>query len=189
MKNNAFARKLAIILGFFGISANFLGTLISLFTGLAHVSRAENFIIDTIVCFACTLILAFFFYYYCFKTKNYNRFIFVCITFCGFVTFTAMYIVTGNIVCGFPFYMMIIPVCYGFSLPVKKNQIFISYFKFDFLHCTLCSDFYSPIFSGPYNSFKHEHDSALYKFFCNIPFFIFCLLSCFKTIYETESKA
>lgn len=60
MKNNAFARKLAIILGFFGISANFLGTLISLFTGLAHVSRAENFIIDTIVCFACTLILAFF---------------------------------------------------------------------------------------------------------------------------------
>ena len=56
MQNNAFARKLAIILGIFGISANFLGTLISLITGLAHVSRAENFIIDTVVCFVCTLI-------------------------------------------------------------------------------------------------------------------------------------
>ena len=120
MQDNAFAKKLAIILGIFGISANFLGTLISLITGLAHVSGAENYIIDTIVCLICALILAYIFYYYCFHKIDYNRFNVVCITFCGFITFSAMYIVTGNIQCGFPFYMMIIPVYYGFSLLIKK---------------------------------------------------------------------
>lgn len=189
MKNNAFARKLAIILGFFGISANFLGTLISLFTGLAHVSRAENFIIDTIVCFACTLILAFFFYYYCFKTKNYNRFIFVCITFCGFVTFTAMYIVTGNIVCGFPFYMMIIPVCYGFSLPVKKIKFLLPISNLIFYIVLFVLTFTAPYFPGRTTLSNTSMIQHCTSFSVTYLFFIFCLLSCFKTIYETESKA
>ena len=148
MQNNAFAKQLAIILGIFGISANFLGTLISLITGLAHVSRAENFIIDTVVCFVCTLILAFIFYYYCFKTKNYNRFNFVCITFCGFVTFTAMYIVTGNVMCGFPFYMMIIPVYYGFSLPVKKINFFFPISNLIFYNVLFVLTFTAPYFPG-----------------------------------------
>ena len=122
IQNDAFAKQLATILGIFGITANFLGTLISLITGLAHVSGAENFIIDTLVCFTCAIILLFIFIYYCFKKKDYNRFNFIAITFCGFVTFTAMYIATGNLSCGFPFYMLIIPMYYGFSIPVRKTS-------------------------------------------------------------------
>ena len=145
MQDNAFAKKLAIILGIFGISANFLGTLISLITGLAHVSGAENYIIDTIVCLICALILAYLFYYYCFHKKDYNRFNVVCITFCGFITFSAMYIVTGNIQCGFPFYMMIIPVYYGFSLPIKKIS-----FSLPILNLILYIILFVLTFTAPY---------------------------------------
>ena len=145
MQNNAFAKQLALILGIFGISANFLGTLISLITGLTHVSRADNFVIDTIVCFACALVLAFIFYYYCFKKKNYHRFNFVAITFCGFITFTAMYIYTGNMLCGFPFYMLIIPVYYGFSLPIRKRT-----FAFPILNLIFYDTLFVLTFKAPY---------------------------------------
>ena len=148
MQNNAFAKQLAIILGIFGISANFLGTLISLITGLAHVSGAEDFVLDTIVCLVCALILVFIFYYYCFHKKNYNRFNFVCITFCGFVTFAAMYIVTGNVQCGFPFYMMIIPIYYGFSLPVKKINFSLPILNLIFYDFLFIMTFKAPFFPG-----------------------------------------
>lgn len=148
MQNSAFAKQLAIILGIFGISANFLGTLISLITGLTHVSGAENFVLDTIVCLLCALILVFIFYYYCFKKKNYHRFNFICITFCGFITFSAMYIVTGNIQCGFPFYMMIIPVYYGFSLPVRKISFSLPILNLIFYLTLFVLTFKAPYFPG-----------------------------------------
>lgn len=148
MQNSAFAKQLAIILGIFGISANFLGTLISLITGLAHVSGAENFVLDTIVCLACALFLVFIFYYYCFRKKNYNRFNFICITFCGFITFSAMYIATGNIQCGFPFYMMIIPVYYGFSLPIKKYSFALPILNLLFYLTLFVLTFKAPFFPG-----------------------------------------
>ena len=148
MQNNAFARQLALILGIFGISANFLGTFISLITGLAHVSRAENFVLDTIVCLICALILVFIFYYYCFYKKNYNKFNVICITFCGFITFSAMYIVTGNVLCGFPFYMMIIPMYYGFSLPVKKISFALPLINLIFYNVLFVLTFIAPYFPG-----------------------------------------
>ncbi len=163
MQNNAFARQLAKILGIFGISANFLGTLISLFTGLAHVSGAENFIIDTLVCFACALILLFIFYYLYIKKKDYNKFNFVAITFCGYVTFTAMYIVTGNLRCGFPFYMMIIPLYYGFSLPVKRTSYTLPVLNLIFYNLLFILTFKAPYFPGrtiPSNANMIQYCSA-----------------------------
>ena len=148
MQNNAFAKQLAIILGIFGISANFLGTLISLFTGLAHVSGAENFILDTAVCFACTLVLALIFYLLCFRHKSYSKFNILSITFCGFVTFTAMYISTGNVICGFPFYMMIIPMYYGFSLPVRKRSFSLPILNLIFYNALFVLTFKAPYFPG-----------------------------------------
>ncbi len=148
MQNSAFAKQLAMILGIFGISANFMGTLVSFFTGLAHVSAAENFIIDTLVCLFCTIILAFIFFYFCFVKKEYDRFNFVAITFCGFVTFTAMYIVTGNLRCGFPFYMMIIPTYYGFSIPLKKTNFLLPVLNLIFYNVLFVLTFLSPWFPG-----------------------------------------
>ena len=120
MRESTFSKQLALILGYFGISANFGGSVVSLVTGLAGVTKAENYIIDSTVCFTCTFILLGIFIYLCFKKKDYDRFNFVAITFSGFISFPIMYITTGNLVCGFPFYMMIIPIYYGFSLPVNK---------------------------------------------------------------------
>ncbi len=148
MQNNTFARQLAMILGIFGISANFTGTLVSLFTGLAHVSAAENFVVDTLVCFSCTIILFFLFFYLCHVKKDYDRFNFVAITFCGFVTFTAMYIVTGNIRCGFPFYMMIIPTYYGFSIPLKKTNFLLPILNLIFYNLLFILTFLAPWFPG-----------------------------------------
>lgn len=148
MQNNVFAKQIATILGIFGISANFLGSLISLFTGLAHVSYAENFVIDTIVCMLCAVILFIIFFTLCIKQKNYTRFNFVAIIFCGFVTFTAMYIVTGNVQCGFPYYMMIIPVYYGFSLPVKKISYSLPVLNLIFYNVLFVLTFKAPYFPG-----------------------------------------
>ena len=148
MQNNAFAKQLAKILGIFGISANFLGTLISLITGLTHVSGAENFIIYTIVCLACAVILFLIFYFLYIKKHDYNKFNFVAITFCGFITFTAMYIVTGNVQCGFPFYMMIIPIYYGFSLPVKKISYSLPILNLIFYDVLFVLTFKAPYFPG-----------------------------------------
>ena len=124
MQNNAFAKQLATILGIFGISANFAGTRLSLISGLAHVSGTENYVINTLVCFFCTLSFSLIFYIFCIRKKDYFLFNAIAVNYCGFVTFTAMYIVTGNLICGFPFYMLIIPIYYGFSIPlVKKKNI------------------------------------------------------------------
>lgn len=148
MQNNAFSRQLALILGYFGISANLLGTIISLITGITNVSGAENYIVDTLVCLACTLVLAIIFFYYCFKKKNYHRFNLVAIVFCGFVTFTAMYIYTGNVQCGFPFYMMIIPVYYGLSLPVRKISLSLPTLNLIFYNVLFILTFEAPYFPG-----------------------------------------
>ena len=109
MQNNAFAKQLATIVGIFGICANLAGTLVSLISGLAHFGGSENFIIDTLVCFLCALLFFLFFFIFCIKQKNYNKFNGIAVAYCGFLSFPAMYIVTGNLICGFPFYMMIIP--------------------------------------------------------------------------------
>lgn len=148
MQNNAFAKQLAMILGIFGISANFLGTFISLITGLTHVSGAEDFVVDTIVCFSCALLLVYIYYYLCIKKKNYNKFNLAAITFCGFITFTAMYIATGNVQCGFPFYMMIIPIYYGFSLPVKKISFALPAANLVFYDVLFVLTFKLPFFPG-----------------------------------------
>lgn len=174
MQNNAFARQLAKILGIFGISANLLGTLISLFTGIAHVSGAENYIIDTLVCFACAVILVFIFYYLYIKKKNYIRFNYVAIIFCGFVTFTAMYIVTGNVQCGFPFYMMIIPAYYGFSLPVKRISHSIPIINLIHYNILFVLTFKAPHFPGRImisNSSVIQHCTA----FSVTYLFLFCV--------------
>ena len=121
MQNNAFSKQLATIVGIFGICANVAGTFVSLISGLAHVGGSENFIVDTLVCFFCALTFSLFFIFVCIKKKDYNRFNSIAVNYCGFITFPAMYIVTGNLICGFPFYMLIIPIYYGFSLPLKKK--------------------------------------------------------------------
>ena len=148
MQNNAFSRQLALILGYFGISANLLGTLISLITGITNVSGAENYIVDTLVCLACTIVLAIIFFYYCFKKKNYHRFNLVAIVFCGFVTFTAMYIYTGNVQCGFPFYMMIIPVYYGFSVTINKLKRWLPVLNYLLFLAMFILTFKAPFFPG-----------------------------------------
>ena len=121
MQKNVFARQLATTVGIFVICANVAGTFVSLISGLAHVGGSKNFIIDTLVCLICAITFSLFFYFICIKKKDYNRFNAIAVNYCGFITFPAMYIVTGNLICGFPFYMLIIPVYYGFSLPLKKK--------------------------------------------------------------------
>ncbi len=148
MSDSTFSRQLALILGYFGISANFAGTVVSLITGLAKVNKAENFILDSIVCFVCTLALAWIFYYYCFKTKKYGKFNFVAITFSGFISFPIMYMVTGNLICGFPFYMMIIPMYYGFSLPVNKISHGLPIANLVFFILIFVFTFKAPVFPG-----------------------------------------
>lgn len=148
MRDSTFSRQLALILGLFGITANAAGTVISLITGLAKVSKAENFIVDTIVCFVCTIILAAIFYVLCIKKKAYDKFNIISITFCGFVTFTAMYIGTGNFICGFPYYMMIIPVYYGLSWPIRRNSQFLPIFNLIYYIVVFVLTFKLPIFPG-----------------------------------------
>jgi len=148
MRESAFSKQLALILGYFGISANFAGTLISLFTGLSNVSKSENFILDSAVCFVCTIILVVIFYYQCFKYKNYDKFILITITFSGFVSFPIMYIVTGNLICGFPFYMMIIPIYYGFSLPISKLAHSLPFINLIYYISLFVLTFKAPFFPG-----------------------------------------
>lgn len=148
MQNETFAKQLATILGIFGITTNFIGAIISFITGLLHVSGAENFIVDSSVCFVCALILLFIFLYYCFKKKDYNRFNFIAVTFYGFVTFTAMYITNGNLRCGFPFYMLIIPMYYGFSMPLKKTSFFFPVANLIYYNLLFVLTFVAPFFPG-----------------------------------------
>ena len=74
MRESTFSKQLALILGYFGISANFGGSVVSLITGLVHMNRSENYVIDSCVCFLCTFILAGIFYYLCFRKKDYDKF-------------------------------------------------------------------------------------------------------------------
>ena len=148
MQNKAFAKQLATIFGIFGISANFLGTFISLITGLTHVSGAENFVLDTLVCLFCALILLILFIVLCLKKKNYNLFNLLSVIFCGYITFTAMYIVTGNVQCGFPFYMMIIPIYYGFSLPIRRISFSLPLGNLIFYNILFVLTFTAPSFPG-----------------------------------------
>ena len=148
MQNNAFAKQLATIVGIFGICANLAGTLVSLISGLAHFGGSENFIIDTLVCFLCALLFFLFFFLFCIKQKNYNKFNGIAVAYCGFLSFPAMYIVTGNLICGFPFYMMIIPVYYGFYLPLKKKNFVLPVLNLLFYDIIFLLTFFAPVFPG-----------------------------------------
>ena len=59
-----------------------------------------------------------------------------------------MYIATGNIQCGFPFYMMIIPVYYGFSLPIKKYSFALPILNLIFYLTLFVLTFKAPYFPG-----------------------------------------
>ena len=148
MQNNAFSKQLATIVGIFGICANVAGTFVSLISGLAHVGGSENFIVDTLVCFFCALTFSIFFFFVCIKKKDYNRFNSIAVNYCGFITFPAMYIVTGNLICGFPFYMLIIPIYYGFSLPLKKKFYIMPAINLIFYDALFILTFLSPVFPG-----------------------------------------
>ena len=148
MRDSTFSRQLALILGFFGISANFGGSMVSLLTGLAGVSKAENYIVDSAVCFLCTFILIIIFHYLCYVKKDYDKFNIVSITFSGFISFTAMYISTGNFICGFPYYMMIIPIYYGFSIPINKLSHALPISNLIFYDVLFILTFKAPYFPG-----------------------------------------
>lgn len=148
MRESTFSKHLALILGFFGIFANLGGTLVSFFTGIANVSKAQNWIVDASVCFTCTISLSLIFYYLCFVKKKYDRFNFVAITFSGFISFPAMYIATGNFICGFPFYMMIIPIYYGFSIPLNKMTRALPLINLIYFVLLFILTFISPYFPG-----------------------------------------
>lgn len=148
MKDQSFSKNLATILGIFGMAANFAGAMISLITGLVKVNKAENFIIDTTVCFICLLILAAIYYFLCIKTHKYDLFNIIAIVFSGFISFTAMYIVTGNLICGFPYYMMIIPMYYGFSLQVTKKARVLPFINLIFFLTLFVLTFKAPYFPG-----------------------------------------
>ncbi|BDC92463.1 GGDEF domain-containing protein [Treponema bryantii] len=148
MRDSTFSKQLALILGYFGISANFGGSVVSLITGFTKISKAENFIISAGVCFFCTFILIGIFYYLCFKKKRYAKFNAVAITFSGFVSFTAMYIATGNFICGFPYYMMIIPIYYGFSVPINKLSHALPVSNLIYYNLLFVLTFKAPYFPG-----------------------------------------
>lgn len=148
MQSNAFSKQLATIVGLFGICANVAGTFVSLISGLSHVSGSENYIADTLVCLFCALTFSAFFIFVCLKKKDYNRFNAIAVNYCGFITFPAMYIATGNLICGFPFYMLIIPVYYGFSLPLKKRMYIMPAVNLIFFDTLLLLTFLSPVFPG-----------------------------------------
>ena len=148
MRDSTISKHLALILGYFGVSANLGGTIVSFLSGLLGFSKAKNYILDTLVCLVCTFFLAVAFIYLCFKKKKYARFISIANIFSGFVSFPTMFIVTGNFICGFPFYIMIIPVYYGFSVTINKLKHWLPVLNYLLFLVMFILTFKAPFFPG-----------------------------------------
>lgn len=148
MRDSTISKHLALILGYFGVSANLGGTIVSFLAGLLGFSKAKNYILDTLICLVCTIFLAVAFFYLCFKKKKYARFISIANIFSGFVSFPAMFIVTGNFICGFPFYIMIIPVYYGFSVTINKLKRWLPVLNYLLFLAMFILTFKAPFFPG-----------------------------------------